>query len=190
MQFGTQVPPCPVLGGLPGELHPAPVLYWRDCDLSAFVMGVMVPHPPGEKSRKRIQHLLRVGILATSPLMEYARNTVVGCTVTVRSTVVKALSREHACEIVSFIAQTGRTLINTWSTIVIPHIRATSSRGDRRAPDHFARIERANELFLKDYVSKLENFVQRVLCQRHITLQDVLTALVLVERIANIPRLG
>jgi hypothetical protein len=88
----------------------------------------------------------------------------------------------------TFTARSGKFLIDTWQEIVMHHVKTTSSRGNRRAPDHVARVTRANDLFLRDYLSKLDNFVNRVLLQRYITLQDVLTALVLVERIANIPR--
>jgi hypothetical protein len=76
------------------------------------------------------------------------------------------------------------------ANIGIPHVRATSSRGDKRAIDHVARVELAYTLFLRDYMSKLDNFVRRVHAQRHLTLQDVLTALVLMQRIANIPKLA
>jgi hypothetical protein len=156
----------------------------------AFEMGMMVPHAPAEKSRKKIQHLLRLGVLATSHWIDYARNILIDCTSSVKTAVRRAMSREHACEILVSIARSGRLMFDTWSAIVIPHIRANSSRGDRRAPDHVSKLVRANELFLKDYVTKLDNFINRVFAQRYIVLQDVLTALVLMGRIANIPRLA
>ena len=153
----------------------------------AFEMGVMVPHAPTEKTFRRIRHLLRLGVLTSTSQMNYARNTVVSCEMNVRTAVRRAVSREDACEILDLIADSGRFMIDTWLTIVVADVKRNSSRGDRSAPDHVSRLVRATELFLKDYVTKLDNFVSRVFAQRYIILQDVLTALVLLQRIANIP---
>ena len=150
----------------------------------------MAADPPPEKCRDKIKHLLRLKVLAWPNHLDFARNMVMECTEKVHTAVKAAKSRVHACQILTIISRCGKALFDTWYAILILYIKDLSSRGNRRATYHRKRVQRANELFLLNYLRKLNNFLKKSSSRPHIDLQDVQTALVLLNRIANVPYLA
>ena len=166
---------------------PPPLKYWRDEDILDFLNGRLVAYPPTEKSTRNVGHLLRLQSLADEA--PTAQETLTSCVEAVREWVTNARCRADALMIMESIADAGAHMSNRWLDIVLYNIKISpaSTRGNKKAPDSRARLHRANEIFLRDYLTKLTRFGQRVAGQQHISLNDVLTALTLLGRIAHIP---
>ena len=166
------------------HMMPAPLHHLHHRPIGDFWDGKLVGYPPPTEKLRNMGHLLRLQSLADDS--ETAQNTLAQCVDAVRAWVDNTRCRADALIIMDAIVDTGASMSHRWRDIVLYNIKHSpmSTRGNKRAPDSRTRLHRANEIFLRDYGTKL---AQRVANQHYISLNDVLAALMLLGRIAQIP---